>query len=221
MRRKALLAMLAGLAGALRRCSLRLTNTRLRAASSAPESKRLWSATDVLQFAKSPFAAWMDRRYASATGDDRAALAALRDPPDAFASLLARRGDAWERDVLAALRRERDGVDLSGAARRVRGDPAGATAATLEAMAARADVIYQAPVADATFLGVPDFLVRRDDGSYAIWDAKLSRRAAPNHVMPLCCYAELLGENARRIDAAGLVLGGGDPLRPSHIPLNQ
>ena len=72
MRRKALLAMLAGLAGALRRCSLRLTNTRLRAASSADESKRLWSATDVLQFAKSPFAAWMDRRYASATGDDRA-----------------------------------------------------------------------------------------------------------------------------------------------------
>ena len=222
MRRKALLAMLAGLAGALRRCSLRLTaGTRLRAASGAPESTRLWSATDVLQFAKSPFAAWMDRRYASATGDDRAALDALRDPPDAFASLLARRGDAWERDVLAALRRERDVVDLSGAARRVRGDPAGATAATLEAMAARADVIYQAPVADATFLGVPDFLVRRDDGSYAIWDAKLSRRAAPNHVMQLCCYAELLGASGRRIDAAGLVLGGGDPLRPSDIPLNQ
>mgnify|MGYP003312890353 CR=1 FL=1 len=48
-----------------------------------------------------------------------------------------------------------------------------------------------------------------------------SRRAAPNHVMQLCCYAELLGENGRRIDAAGLVLGGGDPLRPSDIPLNQ
>ena len=103
-------------------------------------------------------------------------------------------------------------LEDDGAARRVRSDPAGATAATLEAMAARADVIYQAPVADATFLGVPDFLVRRDDGSYAIWDAKLSRRAAPNHVMQLCCYAELLGASGRRVDAAGLVLGGGDPL---------
>ncbi|KAH8058362.1 ATP-dependent 5'-3' RNA helicase [Aureococcus anophagefferens] len=220
MRRKALLAMLAGLAGALRRCSLRLTaGTRLRAASGAPESTRLWSATDVLQFARSPFAAWMDRRYASATGDDRAALGCgiRRRSRPARA-----RGGAWERDVLAALRRERDVVDLSGAARRVRGDPAGATAATLEAMESRADVIYQAPVADATFLGVPDFLVRLDDGSYAIWDAKLSRRASPNHVMQLCAPRQgrrrRLGGAALPSDLADLVEPARAKTKPCPVP---
>ena len=121
--------------------------------------RRLWAASDVLQFAKSPFGAWMERRYALAEREERATLSALRDPPDGFMRLLARKGDDWEREVLSVLGRDREVLDLSGASRAVRRDPRSATAATAAALRSGAELIYQPPLADALFVGVPDFLV--------------------------------------------------------------
>ena len=58
-----------------------------------------WSATSVLRFSRSPFAAWLDAALTTASGTDRQQLEARRDPPDGFSLLLARKGDAWERQV--------------------------------------------------------------------------------------------------------------------------
>ena len=169
------------------------------ARSTLAHSSRLWTPSDLVQYYESPFASWMDRLAAEHPAHP---LAARRDPPDPFLSMLGKKGMAGEQEAMRKLFLGL-GLGVADLSAEARGDALAQRAlVTAEAIRERPDVIYQAPVADATFLGVPDFLVRRDDGSYAIWDAKLSRRAAPNHVMQLCCYAELLGASGRRIDAA-------------------
>ena len=175
-----------------------------------------WSATSVLRFSRSPFAAWLDAALTTASGADRERLEARRDPPDGFSLLLARKGDAWERQGSKELFRGKDVVDLSGGVLRASG-----TEETLEALHTNADIIYQAPLSSQRFVGAPDFLVR-EGSQWSIYDAKLSRSATPAHVAQLCCYAELLEELDVEVSPfATLVLGGGAPLehtRRIHLP---
>ena len=96
-----------------------------------------WSATSVLRFSRSPFAAWLDAALTASSGTDRQQLEARRDPPDGFSLLLARKGDAWERQVSKELFRDKDVVDLSGGTLRASG-----TQETLEALHTNTDIIY-------------------------------------------------------------------------------
>lgn len=52
--------------------------------------------------------------------------------------------------------------------------------------------IYQAEVSDDMLRGFVDFLVPSSDGRYEVWDAKLATTPRPNHILQLCCYADLL-----------------------------
>ena len=59
-----------------------------------------------------------------------------------------------------------------------------------------------------------DFLVREDvpsnlgDYSYQVWDAKLSKSIKPEHILQLCCYAEMLSDISGVRPEKGYVITG-------------
>ena len=81
-----------------------------------------------------------------------------------------------------------------------------AAAATVAAMREGADVIFQAPLVGAGgFGGAAAFVVKKpwDGGAraaggeqydyyYEVWDAKFGKRAAPQHMLQLWCYTEMV-----------------------------
>ena len=141
------------------------------------------------------------------TGLERASLAGLvqrpmRDDPEL--DIIRRRGFEHEQRYLA---------DLEAAGRRaVTITPDGsiedqgerlraAAAATVEAMAAGSDVVYQATFFDGTWRGHADFLLRRDDpdrpSSFGPWhyevaDTKLARHVKPSAILQICSYIDQL-----------------------------
>ncbi len=69
--------------------------------------------------------------------------------------------------------------------------------ATREALASGADIIYQAALHSGKWHGYADFLRRKevagaDRPVYEALDTKLSRTAAPAHIIQICVYTELL-----------------------------
>jgi uncharacterized protein len=102
------------------------------------------------------------------------------------ADLVKRKGDEHEGAYLAALLAESREVvtiahdwDLEVAAQ-----------ATREAMAAGAEVIYQACFVDGGWRGFADFVERQPDGLYEVVDTKLARHSKPAYVLQLCFYSE-------------------------------
>jgi len=86
---------------------------------------------------------------------------------------------------------------------------------TRSAMAAGADLIYQAVLFDGRRLGYADFLRRVAQPSsfgewgYEVWDAKLARHATAAAVLQLCMYSHMVGElQGRPPEAMHLALGG-------------
>ena len=65
---------------------------------------------------------------------------------------------------------------------------------TLEALRIGADVVFQATFFDGTFVGFADFLVRQDDGSYAVYDTKLARHAKVSALLQLAAYGDQLNK---------------------------
>ncbi len=138
---------------------------------------------------------------------ERAALADLvkrpmRDDPEL--DIIRRRGFQHEARYLADL--EADGrttvkVDLDGSIED-RGDQLRAAAAeTVAAMAAGADVIYQATFFDGTWRGHADFLLRVDDAErpsvwgahhYEVADTKLARHVKASAILQICSYVDQL-----------------------------
>src|SRR6187200_3055949 len=102
------------------------------------------------------------------------------------ADLLAEKGDAHERVHLARFRADGRDVAVIEDPSRIGWSPA--ERATRDAMAAGADVIYQAVLLDDGWRGRADFLVRADSGSdlggwsYEAWDTKLARHVKPSHI---------------------------------------
>jgi uncharacterized protein len=209
---------------------------------STPPHVRMWTPSDLVVFYDSPWASWMDRL---ASEEPSHPLAQQRDAPDAFLSMLGRKGSAGEREVTRKLfvNLGLEVVDLSGAPGAAPRERASVTQRTL---LERPDVIYQAPMVAGEFHGIADFLVRTDlldkewasrrtaaagDGAgltggpalvggadsppspvhYTVWDAKLTRRARPQQLIQLCCYAEMLEHMQGALpDTVALVLGGSD-----------
>lgn len=86
---------------------------------------------------------------------------------------------------------------------------AAAHAATLDRLAS-ADVVHQAAFFDGRFVGRADFVVRQDDGTWTVRDAKLARNAQPTALLQVAAYADQLAlaglPVARQVE---LVLGDG------------
>jgi uncharacterized protein len=134
--------------------------------------------------------------------DQAVALGERPPPPGGGEALevLFRRGIAHEQAYLDRLRgdgRRVVAIDTEPARR----GPAGlreAEAATVAAMAAGADVVYQGTFFDGVWRGHADFLLRRDDRpgawawSYDVADTKLARRLAVPAILQMATYAERL-----------------------------
>lgn len=144
------------------------------------------------------------------------ALAKHRSPQ---ADLLAAKGEAHERQHLEQFRLQgkqiADIADPGSSA-----DWRAAAQATRAAMAAGADVIYQAVLLADGWRGRADFLVRVDvpsalgAWSYEVWDTKLARHAKPSHILQLAYYSEVIADIQRKDPRwMHLILGGGEHAR--------
>lgn len=117
-----------------------------------------------------------------------------KTPPDEQIELIQDKGFAHEAEYLDLLRGQGGRmVELS-----TTGSLAENLAATRAAMAAGVDVIFQAALADGTFMGYADFLRRVDkpsrlgSWSYEVADTKLAHRPKPKFMIQLAHYSELL-----------------------------
>jgi predicted RecB family nuclease len=138
---------------------------------------------------------------------ERAAMAGLvhrpmRDDPEL--DIIRKRGFEHERRYLAdlvAAGRTTVTIELDGSIED-RGDQLrAAAAATIEAMASGADVVYQATFFDGTWRGHADFLLRVDDEArpsvwgpyhYEVADTKLARHVKASAVLQICSYIDQL-----------------------------
>lgn len=98
-------------------------------------------------------------------------------------------------------------------------------AESINALRAGADVVFQAAFFDGRFHGRSDFLVKQDDGSYAVYDTKLARHAKVTALLQLAAYGDQLLHAGITPDAAVTLIlgatvatpeGGFDYVRSSH-----
>jgi predicted RecB family nuclease len=138
---------------------------------------------------------------------------------DPAAELLARKGNDHEQRYLARLR-ERHGDRLVAFTERptaTRESYHAAEARSVAAMAAGAEIIYQATFFNGTFLGHADFLRRverpsaRWGWSYEVIDTKLALSDRPYFLVQLCNYSEHVERlQGAPPEHASIVLGSGD-----------
>jgi uncharacterized protein len=136
--------------------------------------------------------------------------------------LLRRKGEEHEAAYLTSLRAAgRQVVDVIGANR---WDFDGSARATIEAMRAGAEVIYQATFVVGDWRGRADFLERVEQPTglggwgYEALDAKLARAEKPTYVLQLCFYTEAIAAIQQApVDAMRVLLGIGErrTLRPA------
>ncbi|WP_309133718.1 TM0106 family RecB-like putative nuclease [Cellulomonas sp.] len=124
---------------------------------------------------------------------------------DAMLARVSHLGDEHEQRVLRGLVAEH-GVWVPGRTGGVaqvprasdpasRADLEAAHAATLDRLAARADVVHQAAFFDGRFVGRADFVVREPGPDGDVWsvrDAKLARNAQPTALLQVAAYADQL-----------------------------
>ncbi len=157
---------------------------------------------------------------------ERAALAGLVAKPirsDPTIELIQERGYEHERRYLDDLRAAgRSVVEIArdGSGSGTRAGLREAAALTLEAMRARADVVYQATFFDEAWRGHADFLLRVDhapgepasalgDWHYEVADTKLARHVKAGAVLQICSYVEQLERvQGRRPEHLHVALGG-------------
>jgi predicted RecB family nuclease len=174
----------------------------------------IFSATDLSGFLACPHLTLLKRRTA---------LGGPKPPQfdDPGIDVLQRRGVEHEQKFLAGLQEggTRRIVDLTSFS----SEPYGLarferhTKATINAMRAGADVIYQGMLFEGDWLGYPDFLTKVSrpsdlgDWSYEVVDTKLAREAKAGALIQVLLYTELLeGIQGVAPDAVHLALGGPD-----------
>ncbi|TMQ19520.1 MAG: TM0106 family RecB-like putative nuclease [Candidatus Rokuibacteriota bacterium] len=141
--------------------------------------------------------------------------------PEDHVDLLRRKGEEHEAAHLAALRAQgKQVVDVIGADR---WDFEGSARATLEAMRAGAEVIYQATFVLGDWRGRADFLERVEQPTalgawgYEALDAKLARAEKPTYVLQLCFYSEAIAAIQKATPVAmHVLLGIGERRRLRH-----
>src|SRR2546425_4424062 len=132
--------------------------------------------------------------------------------PDDHGELLRRKGEEHEAAYLAELRAKgRQVVDVIGADR---WDFDSSARATIDAMRAGAEIIYQATFVLGDWRGRADFLERVEQPTalgawgYEALDAKLARAEKPTYVLQLCFYTEAIASIQRVTPSAMHVLLG-------------
>jgi predicted RecB family nuclease len=135
---------------------------------------------------------------------ERAALANLVEKPirdDPTIELIAKRGVAHERrylEELVASGRNVVEIEPDGSVAERGEQVRAAAAATIDALEAGADVVYQATFFDGRWVGYADFLLRVEvpsalgPWSYEVADTKLARHVKGSAVLQICSYVEQL-----------------------------
>ncbi len=154
------------------------------------DGELLFSPSDLVNYTRSPFISWMDRWATEAPE-----IKKLRDEPDAMLAHLASKGYEHEDAFLNVLRAQYQTITVIDADNTTKDVQ---VQATLAAMQAGADVIFQARLSHEDFAGYADFLVKVDTPSklgryaYEPWDTKLAKSPKAYFIIQLCCYAEML-----------------------------
>ncbi|CAN7230600.1 TM0106 family RecB-like putative nuclease [Arthrobacter sp. LjRoot78] len=154
--------------------------------------------------------------------------------PDEMLARTAKLGDVHEHKVLDKFLAEfgpwdpatgRGVYDVAAATAMDRATLQAKHAESIDALRAGADVVFQAAFFDGRFHGRSDFLVKQDDGSYAVYDTKLARHAKVTALLQLAAYGDqLLHAGIAPDPAVTLILGatietvggGFDYVRSSH-----
>ena len=189
---------------AARRASLAATAHKDRSVKRYQDSL-LFSASDLVAFQECPHVTSLDLVNLDTP------LAPAED--DDHAKLVQRKGLEHEARYLATL--EAAGLNVVNL-KELR-DLAGCTAATLAAMRAGADVIFQATLRSGRFFGHADFLRKVErpsalgDHSYEVADTKLARSTKARFLVQLSCYSDLL-EHTQGIapERMHVLLGSGE-----------
>ena len=166
----------------------------------------VFSPSDLVNFLGCRHAVYLDRCHLAAP----LALPAREDP---FLALLQAKGVAHERRYLAKLKAAgRQVVEIAD-----RGSQAERRAATLAAMRAGAEVIYQGALTAGHWQGYADFLLkvpgRSAFGSYVYeaLDTKLAQSPKPGYALQLSVYSMLLAHEQRAAPRdMHIVLGDGN-----------
>jgi uncharacterized protein len=151
----------------------------------------IYAPTDLTQFFDSEFACWMER-YELECPDLPEAIAYTADPADDMQQILWDLGQLHEQNYLDHL--QAANVDLCVVERRDAGK------ATLAAMQAGRQYIYQAYLAGGQWAGYADFLVRVEipsalgDWSYLPMECKLAIQPKPAFIIQSCAYCDLLSQ---------------------------
>ncbi|MDR9778417.1 hypothetical protein RJJ65_38405, partial [Rhizobium hidalgonense] len=110
-----------------------------------------------------------------------------------------------EDEVLRDLLKTKQVIDIAQTPHNGSNKLAAQSAATIEAMKAGVDVIFQAYLCDDPFRGYADFLVKVDGASslgdfhYEVWDSKLASTVKPYFIIQLCCYAQMIEKIQHRL----------------------
>ena len=157
------------------------------------DGRLLLSASDLVNFLGCRHATYLDQRD----------LTNPEELPahDAATLLIFEKGLEHEKRYLASLKaRGLNVVEVPGEGF----DIAERTELTRETMRAGSEVIYQAALVAAPWLGYADFLERVEEASvlgewsYEALDTKLPRKAKPEHVIQLASYSTLIGSEQGR-----------------------
>jgi predicted RecB family nuclease len=162
----------------------------------------IFSATDLVNFLGCRHATFLDRQNLDEP------MAVREDDP--LLVLLQEKGMAHERRYLEKLKADgREVTQIPG-----EGSLKGRHSATIEAMQAGADVVYQGALIAGQWHGYADFLVRVPGDShfgrykYEPVDTKLARSAKPKHALQLSVYSMLLAaEQGAPAEHMHIVLG--------------
>jgi predicted RecB family nuclease len=184
----------------------------------APDGTLILSATDLVGFLACDHLSTLELGRAEGL---------WQRPPrrdDPTVQLMQDRGDAHETAHLERLRAQGKSVaEISKDALTTPEALGSAAAATLEAMRAGADVVYQATFFDGRWRGHADFLYRVDRPSpvlgawsYDIADTKLSRGVKGSAVLQMCVYADLL-EKVQGVAPRSLYVVTGDGEEHEHL----
>ena len=158
----------------------------------------VFSPSDLVRYAESPFASWMDRYHLENPG------LVQPDEETEDQKLIAQTGDQHERAVLSEFK-----ASIPSLAEIPKDDFSVARAKTLASISGKAPIIYQAALESGRFAGYADFLIIKSAEVYQVWDTKLARSPKPHYAVQLCCYSEMLADmtGQQLPERFGIILG--------------
>lgn len=141
----------------------------------------VYSPSDLIRYAASPFASWMDRYHLENP------KTITPDEATADQELITQIGDQHEKTIFNELKSS--GAKIIEVTRE---DFGKAISTTLSAIKEKSPIIYQGALEDGQFTGFADFLIFDEaTAQYQVWDTKLARSPKPHYIIQLCCYSDM------------------------------